>query len=196
MLHGESSPVDIQFAASRDGIHWNRYDRQAIIQTGFDRSGNEISFEKGSLYAGYGLTRKGDEISFYYTTLASPHVIPPPNTGIITRATYRLDGFTSIDAGNQIGQFTTPAMAFHGSRLQINFLTSVEGWVEVEIVDAQGKPFEGYGMTKADRLSGDDVCRTVLWGGRRNISSMQRKHIRLHFRMHDAKLYAFQFVAR
>jgi hypothetical protein len=194
MLNGESGSVDIQFVASRDGVRWLRPDRRPIIHTGFDRCGNEIPYEKGSLYAGYGLTRQGDQVSLYYTTLACRHVIPPPGTGIITRAIYRLDGFMSVDAGEPIGQFTTPAIVFGGDRLEINFSTSGDGWVEVEILDAAGKPLAGYGETKADRIAGDSVARALTWGGRCDVSPLQGRPVRLRFRMHNAKLYAFQFV--
>ena len=194
MLNGESGPVDVQFAASRDGVKWLRPDRRPIIHTGFDRAGNEIPYEKGSLYAGYGFTRKGDEISLYYTTLACRHVIPPPGTGIVTRAIYRLDGFTSVDAGEPVGEFTTPAIVFDGERLEINFSTSGDGWVEVGILDAQGKPLPGYGTAKVDRIAGDSVAHVVTWGGRHDVCSLQDRPVRLRFRMRNTKLYAFQFV--
>lgn len=195
MLNGESGPVDIQFAASRDGVKWLRPDRQPIIHSGFDRAGNEIPYEQGSLYTGYGLTRKGDEISLYYTTLACRHVLPSTTTGIITRAIYRLDGFMSVDAGEPAGEFTTPALVFRGTRLEINFSTSGDGWVEVEILDADGKRLAEYGAEKVERIRGDAVARIVSWGGRRDVSRLQGRPVRLRFKMRNTKLYAFQFAA-
>ena len=194
MLNGESGPVDIQFAASRDGMKWIRPDRRPIIHAGFDQSGNKISYEQGSLYAGYGFTRKDDEISLYYTTLHCRHVNPPPNTGIITRAIYRLDGFMSVDAGKPIGEFTTPAIIFDGGHLEINFSTSAGGWVEVEILDRAGKLIPGYAVANTERIDGDSVAKRVSWGGRGDLSLLRGKPIRLHVRMHRAKLYSFQFV--
>ena len=54
-------PIDVQFAASRDGIHWVRPDRRPIIRLGFDGAWNA-----GCMYAGRGLSRHGDELSLYY----------------------------------------------------------------------------------------------------------------------------------
>ena len=195
MLNGESGPVDIQFAASRDGVKWIRPDRRPIIHAGFDRSGKEIPYEQGSLYAGYGLTRTGNEISLYYTTQPGRHVYPPPpESGIVTRAIYRLDGFMSVNAGELVGQFTTPAIVFEGNRLEINFSAPGKGWVEVEILDADGKPLSGYGTADVGRINGDAVARIVTWDGCSDVSSLQGQPVRLHFKLRKANLYAFQFL--
>ncbi len=192
MLESESGAVYLGFAASRDGIKWNRFDRKPLIDTGFDQTGKPIPRDKGSIYAGYGLTRKGDEISFYYTTLNCLHVMPPPGTGIITRAKYRLDGFTSVDATEQAGHFTTPVLLFEGDGLEINFDGSKGGWVKVEILDAKGKPLAGHGPNKADRLTGDSVRMPVTWSGKGNSSPLRGRAVKLRFTIKQGKLYAFQ----
>ena len=191
---GRTGSVYLGFAASRDGIKWNRFDRRPLIDSGFDRDDKPIPRSKGSLYAGYGLTRKGDEISFYYTTLNCVHIYPPPGTGIITRATYRLDGFTSVDAADGTGHFTTPALLFEGHGLEINFDGSQGGWIKVEILDAAGKPLPGFGSAEADRLSGDSLRMPATWQGKSDLSALRGRPVKLRFTINKGKLYAFQAI--
>ena len=172
----------------------DRFYHQPLIDSGFDRDGKPIPCDKGSLYAGYGLTRKGDEISFYYTTLKSMHVMPPPGSGIITRATYRLDGFTSVDAGARTGHFTTPALLLEGDGLELNFDGSQGGWIKVEILDAAGKPLPGHSSSDADRLSGDSLRMPVTWRGKSDLSSLRSRTVKLRFTINKGKLHAFQVI--
>ncbi|PYV09244.1 MAG: hypothetical protein DMG07_23705, partial [Acidobacteria bacterium] len=107
-------PLDIQFACSRDGVRWLRPDRRPIISLGFDGAWNG-----GSLYAGYGLSRRANELSLYYTAYDVTHggYAKRDNLGgVITRALYRLDGFMSAEAGYEGGEFTTPLLTFSGDR--------------------------------------------------------------------------------
>ena len=91
----------------------------------------------------------------------------------------------SVDAGEPAGELTTPVIVFRGRRLEINFSTSGDGWVEVGILDADGKPLAGYGAEKVERIRGDAVARIVSWGGRRDVSSLQDRPVRLRFRMRN-----------
>ena len=61
-------PLDIQFAVSRDGVEWQRSDRRPVIPLGLDGA-----WDSGSLYAGYGFSRHGDELSLYYTGYPITH---------------------------------------------------------------------------------------------------------------------------
>ena len=194
MFAGGSSYVYVRFNASRDGIDWPRTgDMPVVIAEGFNHDGNTIPMEDGSIYAGYGLTRQGDEVSLYYTTLPGGHVYPPPpNSGIITRATYRLDGFMSVDAGVTSGQFTTPVMQLDSDQLAINFKGEAGGWVDVEILDGYGNPLPGYGSAQVDRSTGDSVSMPLGWNGSTDVSSLRDTPVKLRFTMSDGKLYGFQ----
>jgi hypothetical protein len=184
-------PLDIQFASSRNGIHWHRPDRRPVIRLGGDGAWNG-----GSLYAGYGLTRHGDELSLYYTAYDATHAAYKTLDhigGVITRAIYRLDGFMSLDAGYEVGEFTTPPLVFDGSRLELNFDGSAGGWCRVELRDAQGGPIPGFTESDADRISGNSTALAVTWGGRSDLSELRGRPVVLRFLMRDASLYAFQF---
>jgi hypothetical protein len=185
-------PLDLQFAASRDGIHWSRPDRRPII-----RLGREGDWDSGALYAGYGLSRQGDELSLYYTGYPVTHgrLLPElvQRAGVITRAIYRLDGFMSLDAAPEGGEFTTPPLVFDGDRLELNFDGSAGGWAEVEFLDAAGQPVPGFSRQDAERVTGNSVSRLVRWRGKSDLSRLRGTPIRLRLMLRDARLYAFQF---
>ena len=114
--------------------------------------------------------------------------------GTITRAIYRHDGFVSVDATYDGGEFTTPPLVFGGDRLEINFDGSAGGWAQVEIQDGTGRPVPGFSEEDGDRIAGNAVDHLVSWNGRSDVSSLKDKAVKLRFIMRDAKLYAFQFV--
>jgi hypothetical protein len=185
--------LDVQFAASRDGITWLRPDRRPIIRTGF--SGQ---WDAGAIYAGYGLSRHGDELSLYYSAFDVTHggyLERGYLGGVLSRAIYRLDGFMSADAGYEGGQFTTPPLVFTGERLEINFDGSAGGGARVEILDGAGKPIPGFTEKEADQISGNAVAKKVTWGGKGDLTSLKGAPVKLRFVMRDCKLYAFQFKA-
>ena len=190
---GNDGPIDIQFAASRDGIDWVRPDRRPIIRMGFDNQ-----WDDGASYAGYGLSRHGDELSLYYTANDVTHGAYQERGclgGTITRAIYRLDGFMSVDAVYEGGEFTTPPLVFHGDRLEINFDGSAGRWARVEILDATDRPIPGFTEEDGDKISGNAVDHLVSWNGRSDVSTLKGKPVKLRFILRNAKLYAFQFAA-
>lgn len=183
--------IDIRFGFSRDGITWKRPDREPIVRLGIDGD-----WDSESLYAGYGVSRKKDELSLYYTGLSKTHgsFVDEANFGgVITRAIYRLDGFMSIDAGIESGIFTTPLVVHGGDRLELNFDGSADGQASVEILDEHGLPVPGFTAQDADPVFGNGVAKRVTWKGKSDLSSLKDRPIRLRIVMRDSKLYAFQF---
>ena len=184
-------PLDIRFAASRDGVHWLRPDRGAVIRMGFNGE-----WDHGSMYAAYGLTRSGNDLYVYYTAHDVTHgayVARGFLGGIISRAKYRLDGFMSVDAGYEGGEFTTPLLERGGNRLELNFEGSAGGGASIEVLDAQGRPVPGYSGAEAARITGNGVAKPVVWPNKPDLSALGPGAIRLRVTLRDAKLYAFQF---
>ena len=184
-------PIDIQFAASRDGKTWLRPDRHPIIRRGFEGEWNA-----GVLYVGYGLSRQGDELSIYYKggdVTHGAYLERGYPGGTISRAVYRLDGFMSVDAPYTGGKFTTPPIIFSGNRMVLNFDGSAGGWVRVELLTSEGEPIPGFSGEDAHRMIGNSVAETVTWGDRNDLSAFQGQPIQLRFQLRDVKLFAFQF---
>jgi hypothetical protein len=186
---------DTQLAVSRDGRHFQRLGGRRP----FIRLGPEGSFYSKWVWAFPQPIRMGDEIWIYYHGQNSDHshrVDPKAEAHQdgITRAILRLDGFVSADAPPAGGWLVTPPLVFEGARLELNLDTSAGGIAQVEIQDPSGKPIPGYTVADADELNGNSVRMPVSWRGGRNVEPLAGRPVKLHFKLRDCKLYAFQFL--
>jgi hypothetical protein len=64
---------------------------------------------------------------------------------------------------------------------------------QVEIQEVGGQPIAGYTLADADVLNGNSVRMPVSWKGSTDLSKLTGKSIRLHFKLGNCQLYAFQF---
>ena len=192
--------MDVQLLTSRDGISWDR----AGEREPFLRQGQDGSSTSGMIFANPWLLPVGDELWLYYAGTPRAHGSLPAGTpeadfarrtGIF-RASLRRDGFLSADAGSSGGELTTPLLAFSGDRLTLNCDGSAGGWLQVEILDAQGHPVVGHALSDADGMRGNGVEKVVTWKGHADIGALASQPVRLRFVMRGVKLYAFQFVGR
>lgn len=202
-----AGPLDIRFAASSDGIRWERRDRRAFVRTGF--AGD---WDSRSLYLACGLVPGADEreMYLYYWGSNIPHGwtrsrvdlellnragLGPrtPRSGL-GRLVLRRDGLVSARAAYGGGEFTTPAVRFAGVELVLNVDTSAGGEVRVEILDELHASIPGFTLSESDRIhTSNEIDRRVTWRGRTDVSVLAGRPVRLRFVMRDADLYAFQF---
>ena len=132
------------------------------------------------------------------------------------RVTQRLDGFLSLDAGDQTGIMVTRPFVFEGDKLTLNvdasagrLLPAKGGQVKVAIVALHGKeytgynvaltnppkkPVRGFGIDECDPIRTDSVRQVVTWKGDPDVGNLAGQVVRLRFEMKNAKLYSFQFV--
>ena len=128
----------------------------------------------------------------------------------LRRATLRPDGFASVTAPLQGGEFTTRPLRFRGKELEINYSSSVAGSIRVEIQDENGKPVPGFRLQDCDEIFGDELDRIVSWRkGHNDVLTEDKREvpykpsdvsrvvggkvIRLRFVMKGADLFAFRF---
>lgn len=154
-------PMDIQFAVSRDGVHWTRHDRRPFIPLG--KTGG---WNGGCLYMSYGMIIHEDEIWLYYTGYNFTHgnydVKRDKYKGVISRAILRLDGFTSLDAEYTGGEAITRPLIFTGEKLVINVETSAGGFLRIGLLDPDGKPIPGYTTKDCDVINGNYIEKNSL----------------------------------
>ena len=184
---------DIALAASRDGIHWHRYDRKPWIP-----QGKEGSFDSLTMYMSRGMYVRDDEIWMYYIGLDDPHTGRKEalNRCTFSRVVLRKDGFTCVEASYSGGEFTTPPLTFAGETLMLNIATSAVGLARVEIQDGNGKPIPDYGLADCDRIhSANSTKRVVAWRGKSDVGALSGGPIRLRFELQfGTKVYAFRFA--
>ena len=120
-------------------------------------------------------------------------------TAFIQRYSLRTDGFSSLQAGYEGGEFTTPVISFGEEnaadqcKLLLNMSTSAAGFIRAEIQDAEGRPLPNYRLDQSEELIGDQLNRVVTWKGQSNLAELIGKPVRLRIVMKDANLYSIRF---
>jgi hypothetical protein len=195
-----NGPLEMQLAVSRDGSQWDRLDRESYVDLGlmneFDRARHQSSV---------GLIRIGNYIYQYIKPGPGLHDPTVPIRDVYAEEKpewadvlmiglrQRLDGFVSADADYKGGSLTTPPIVFSGKRLVINENCSGQGTMFVEIRDINDQPIPGLTLGDCEEITYNDVAWEVRWQGKADVSALAGKPVKLHFRMTNAKLYAFQF---
>jgi len=202
-----AGPVDIRFAASRDGITWERFNRRPFVSLG-----RRDEFDAMLLYMFSGLVpgTNENELFMYYTGSDRTHgwdrdmrnkrilraagLEPKIETSYVSRLVVRRDGFVSVRAEYAGGEFTTPPLTFTGAELVLNLDTAAVGMARVEIQDEIGIALPGFGLAEADIIhTANTINRIVSWQGRSDVSELAGRAVRLRFVMRDTDLFAFQF---
>lgn len=183
----ESHPImgvsDGVFISSRDRLKFKRW-REAFMRPGLDQA----NWTDRNVMAAWGILElKSGELTIYY----SQHYRHATNG--LMRATIRKDGFVSLHADANGGEMLTKAIIFSGKELVINYSTSAIGEIKVEIQDKDGKPIPGFAMEDCQTIYGDEIMRVVSWKGKKDVSHLAGKPVRLRFKLMDADLYSICF---
>lgn len=177
--------IDIQLAASRDGIRWERVgDRKPFIP-----NGPPGSIDSGEVYVANAPVPVGDELWFYYSPSAIEHG-PTGRSGPICLAKLRVDGFVSVDAGEDTGTLVTRPFICEGDTLEINAQARC-GLAAVAVLDGEGTQYPGFGKIDCAVFDSDSVRHAVTWR-HASLGSLKGKVIRLKFYLRNARLYSFQ----
>jgi hypothetical protein len=186
--------IDTQLATSRDGITWTRH-RSVYVpmhrEEGLDLKINMIF--PGMLY-------HEDRIDQYYAGYSFTHGdtnarerLEGKQLGGYLRVSQRVDGFMSADFAYGGGRLVTKPITFDGSRLYLNLNTSASGEARVAILDAAGKPIEGFTVDDCCFINGDYFNTTVQWSKGADLGALAGKPVRLALEMRGTKLYSFHF---
>ncbi|MBL9171207.1 MAG: hypothetical protein JNN07_25975 [Verrucomicrobiales bacterium] len=173
---GEST--DVLFMSTRGDRPYDRTFRDAFIRPGLDpaRWGNR------SNYAALNVVPTGPtEMSIYATPFR--------------RFTLRTDGFASVHAGADVGEFVTPRVRFAGGRLFVNASTSAGGRIRVELLDAGGQVLHGYELADCRPFVGDAIEHEVQWKQGADLTALSSRPVRLRFELLEADLFAIRFGA-
>jgi hypothetical protein len=187
-----SAVTDGLFMTSRDGLTFRRWN-EAFLPPGLRTKHN---WAYGDNY-----------IAWHVVETASPEDDSPRELSLyavesyftgkfsrLRRYSLRLDGFASVFAPRDGGEFVTKPLTFSGNKLNINFATSAAGSIRVEIQDAAGKPLDGYGLADSEEIFGDAIEYAVRWKKGTDVGPLADKPVKLRFVLREADLYALQFT--
>ncbi|MDB6140421.1 MAG: hypothetical protein JWO94_3493, partial [Verrucomicrobiaceae bacterium] len=193
---------DVQFAASRDGIAWQRW-REPYVAAGV-HEGLDLKI----VSMGPGMVRRGRLLYQYFVGCEFTHGRPVvwdkdlvnraewlkhPRGGLYC-ATQRVDGFISLNAANTPGTLTTRALVFKGSRLLLNVHTAGIGNAKVALLQADGTPYPGFAASDCELINADETDFEVCWKGGADVSALAGKAVRVQVEMRNAQLFALQFA--
>ena len=182
----KTNQVEPTFMTSRDGRTFHRWDEALIPVTApEDRDGNR------SNYMTWGLVRLPHSEGEYSVYATEAYFAGPDSR--VRRFTYRVDGFVSVRASAQGGQLVSKPLVFSGRKLVVNFVTSDQGRLAVELQDAEGKPIPGFTLADCLPLKGDEIEKMVAWKGDADVSPLAGKPVRLRFDLKDADVFSFRF---
>ena len=179
------------FMSSRDGIHWDRRFMEAFIRPGRDPR-NWV--HRTNMPSAGVVPTSDDEMSLYVSrhyTFPSAH---------LERMVLRTDGFVSIHAGHEGGEWVSRPLVFEGGNLVLNLATSAAGSIRLEVQDTAGRPLPGFALEESPLIWGDEIEHTVRWerkygqpASSQPLKRIAGKPVRLRFVMKDADLYSLRF---
>lgn len=190
VFHDERE-IDLELVHSPDDRQWKRPNPGKP----FLPLGPGGQFDSGMVFSSNAPVTVGDELWFYFGAFTGHHAVADENQSCaIGLARLRRDGFVSLAAGDDSGDFVSVPLRCEGDRLLINAAAD-RGNVSVEIRDEKGAPRPGFTFADCDEFRGDAVSHAVAWRGKPDLSRVQGQIVRLAFQMRRARLYAFQFDA-
>lgn len=181
------------FMASRDGIHFNRFDEFPIFPSGIEGKGNWIY---GDGYASHGLYETPSDRPDEPNNIS---ILCPDYgyNGAMRRYEIRLDGFVSLHAGSEEQVIKTKPFIFEGNRLEFNYKTTVAGYFYVEFTDEIDNPIPGFEMKNCEEMFGDTVKRDVSWNfDNFDVSPMRGKPVSMKIKMRECDLFSFRFYTK
>ena len=179
------------FMASRDGVLFKRWN-EAFMRPGIEREG---TWNYGHQYVGWSIveTKSALEGAPNELSLYAVENYWTETSSSLRRYTLRVDGFVSVYAPMRGGEVITKPLVFKGSKLALNFSSSVAGDIRVEIQDINGIPIPGFSLGECPPVFGDTLERMVSWDNGSDLSSLAGKPVKLRFVLKDADLYSLQF---
>ena len=142
---------------------------------------------------------KDERLWFYYSGLRGDHVRIGKkykwhrngmySNGAIGVATLRRDGFAGMVADGK-GELITKPVRFSGKRLFVNADCRF-GSLAAEVLDADGKPVEGFTRKDCRALQTTDATKAELVFAGGDLSALAGRDVRFRFLLHCATLYSF-----
>jgi hypothetical protein len=188
----------VELAASRDLIRWQRVgNREKFIPLSKLDGGR--NYDTAQLLAANRPIVKDGELWFYYTglkwrshpdELKSEEPVERSDTGAICLARLRLDGFVSLDAGQNEGTVLTKPLLISGRTLHAN-VDAAGGELRVEAIDARsGQALRGYSRQQSIPIQSDVLDSEVKWE-EAQLATLSGRTVRFRFTLRNGRLYAF-----
>ena len=215
VYHNHTQNIDLQWAASRDGVRWWRADRRPALPNPplGDYGGGMIwpmrtpVIDGDKLHVYYSGTQ-GLHGDMFNTKDSGPRQLrargeklsrqssSTPDFGALCRATWtagRLWALAPSIGGPHAGTATTRRRDLGGKTIRVNVVTRAGGELRVELLDGTGRVVPGFSADDCLPMSGDHRLQTVRWSGG---DTAPASAAMLRFVLQRAFLYGFDAVKR
>ncbi|HRE84213.1 MAG TPA: hypothetical protein PLN52_24425, partial [Opitutaceae bacterium] len=130
----------------------------------------------------------GDETWMLYTAINTGHGgALPPKRLTIGRATWRLHGFASLDAGPEQGRLLTRPILVRGGVIEIN-ADAHQGILRAALLDAKGQPLPDFRLEDCEPLQRDATRHRLRWKAGRTIP--EDRAVQVLIEMTRARLFS------
>jgi len=176
----QSKINDVGLGFSRDGFHWDRPFREAVLSV----SNEANTWNFGNVQSvGGGCLVVGDRLYLY----SSGRRANEWSTGLWF---LRRDGFASMVSGERAGTLTTRHLRFSGRRLFVN-LEAPRGGLQVEVLNREGRVIAPFTKEACTMVTGDRTQLEVRWGGAADLGQLAGEPVHLRFHLKNGALYSF-----
>ena len=188
----EAENIDVQLVTSRDGLNFTRCCRREV----FIPSGPHNYYDHMIVVGEQAEPIiVNDQIYLLYEACNNKHTRADserPDT-VVTGAlcTFTWDRFVSLQTGPpQPCRVVTKPFVIEHPKLFLNAATWGSGAIEVEVLERNWLPIEGYTAAEANTVTGNALNHPVYWTGGRDLGALVGREVRLKFNMADARLHA------
>ena len=199
---GESMPsdgvIESQLVWSHDGKTWHHFDEERTPAIGRSKDGFDSGMIIGTAKEPV-VDEEAGETHWYYTGATCTHGSNLPDRHkCIGRATWRNEGFFSLDAGEAEAVVETAVLQLPevagGVRLQVNADVEEGGGVRVELLGDDRAVVAGRAAVDCVPLRGDSTRHLVSWASGDGVDVGAGGRLRLRFLATRARLFSFVFT--
>jgi hypothetical protein len=178
-------PNEVTVGFSRDGFHWMRPYRTALIAV----SEQPEAWNHSNVQSVGGVCLVvGDRLYLYCSGRAGAPLGPGDNsTGL---ATLRRDGFVSMDAGDAGGSLTTRPVRFKGRYLFVN-VDAADGELRVEALDSKSRVIAPFSLDNCLPIHSNNTLQEVRWKGSADLAALAGTPMKFRFHLRAGSIYAF-----
>lgn len=179
---------DFHLAASPDNVVWGFIPGGPVCMPG---QGN--SWDAGTVGPGLGMVElPGNRIGILYSGTPIPHKYPRrPPLGKLAWAYWQKGRLVALKSPLE-GSFLTWPLKFQGRKAQLNYRTTMTGYIQVEAV-CDGKVLPGRSFADCDSIAGDELNRAITWRGAADIGHSAGAAVSFRFRLRNAELFSLCF---
>jgi hypothetical protein len=180
---------EAELTYARSGYAWHR----AAQGTAFIPHGKKGEWDQGNLQCASSPVFLDNEIRYYYMGTDMSHKthweLDPQRAGL-GLATLKPDRFVALRTGNETAELLTYGLNLPLNKVFVNATTGPNGWIRLELLEANGKPVAGFSEDDCAPIAGDSTAHAVHWKGSDAGATIAGRPVRLRLRAQNADVFS------